>query len=187
MFFLFILVSLSSVAQSCPTLCDPMDCSTPGFPVHHQLPQPARTHVHQVGDAIQHLILCRLLLLLPSIFPRIRVFFNESVLHIRWPKYCSFSFSITASYEYSGLVSFRVSFPFQVLQSFPIISVLLICSLTVVWEQTLWFPLLRCVIKRGSSWWTFHESLRRIYTVLLLDEGVHKCQSDPADRSYYLV
>ena len=74
--------------------CNPMDCSTPGFPVHHQLLELAQTHVHHVGDAIHHLILCCPLLLLPSIFPSIRVFPNESVLRIRWPKYWSFSFSI---------------------------------------------------------------------------------------------
>ena len=64
-----------------------MDCSTPGCPVHHQLPKLAQTHIHGVGDAINHLILCRPLLLLPSIFPSISVFSNETVLHIRWPKY----------------------------------------------------------------------------------------------------
>ena len=77
-------------------------------PVHHQLPEFMQTHVHWVSDAIQHLILCRLLLLLPSIFPSIRVFSNESVLHIRWPKYWSFSFNISPSNEYSGLISFRM-------------------------------------------------------------------------------
>ena len=68
----------------------------------------AETHVHWVGDAIQHLILCCLLLLLPSIFPSIRVFSNESSLCIGWPKYWSFSFSISPSREYSGLISFRI-------------------------------------------------------------------------------
>ena len=83
--------SLSSVAQSCPTLCDPMDCSTPGFLVHHQLPGLIHTLVHRVGDAIQpSLILCCPLLLLPPVFLSIRVFSNESVLHIRWPKYSEF-------------------------------------------------------------------------------------------------
>ena len=92
-------VQFSSVAQLCPTLCDPMDCSTPGFPVHHQLPELAQTHVHRVGDAINHLILCSPLLLLPSIFPSIRVFSNESTLYKRWPKDWSFSFSIILSKE----------------------------------------------------------------------------------------
>ena len=71
-------LQFSSVTQSCLTLCNPMDCSTPGFPVHHQLPELTQTHVHWVGDAI-HLILCRPLLLLPSIFPSIRVFSKESL------------------------------------------------------------------------------------------------------------
>ena len=98
-------VQFSSVTQSCPTLCEPMDCSTPGFPVHYLLPEFTQTHVHRVGDAI--LILCYPLLLPPSIFPSIRVFSNESVFHIRWPKYRSFNFSISPSSEYSGLIPFR--------------------------------------------------------------------------------
>ena len=101
-------LSVSSVAQSCPTLCNPMDCSTPGLPVHYQLPESTQTHVHRVGDAINHLILCHPLLLLPSIFPSIRVFSNESVLHIRWPKYWSFSFNISPSNEHPGLIHFRM-------------------------------------------------------------------------------
>ena len=103
-------VQFSSVAQSCPTLCDPMDCSTPSFPDHHQLPELAQAHVHQISDIpSNHLILCRPLLLLPSIFLNIRVFSNESGLHIRWPKYWSFSFSISPSNEQSGLISFRIA------------------------------------------------------------------------------
>ena len=86
-----------------------MDCSTPGYSVLHYLTEFAQTHVYGVGDAILcHLILCCPLLLLPSIFPSIRVFSNESVLHIRWPKYWSFSFSISPSNEHSGLISSRV-------------------------------------------------------------------------------
>ena len=85
-----------------------MDCSTPGFPVHHQLLELSQTHVRPVMMPSNHLILCRPLLLLPSIFPSIRVFSNESVLLIRWPKYWSFSFSISPSNEYSGLISFRM-------------------------------------------------------------------------------
>ena len=98
----------SSVTESCPTLCNLMDCSTPGLPVHHQPPGLAQTHVHWVGDAIQpsHSLLSPSLL--PSIFPSIRVSFNESVLHIRWPKYWNFSFNISPSKEYSGLISFRI-------------------------------------------------------------------------------
>ena len=85
-----------------------MDCSTPGFPVHHQLLEFAQTHVHRIGMPSRHLILCRPLLLPPSIFPSIRVFSNESALRIRWPKYWSFNFSISPSKEYSGLISFRM-------------------------------------------------------------------------------
>ena len=100
--------SVSSVAQLCLTLCNPMDGSTPGFPVHHQLLELAQTHVYWLVMPSNHLILCHPLLLLPSIFPSIRVFSNESVLPIRWPKYWNFSFSINSSSEYSGLISFRV-------------------------------------------------------------------------------
>ena len=85
-----------------------MDCDTPGFPVLHHLPELAQIHVHWVSDAIHHLVLCSPLLLLPSIFPSIRVFSNESVLCIRWPKYWSFSFSISPFNEYSGLIIFRI-------------------------------------------------------------------------------
>ena len=96
-------LQFSSVAQSCPTLCDPMNRSMPGLPVHHQLPEFTQTHVHWVRDAIQ-----------PShplsspIPPSIRVFPNESTLHMRWPKYWSFSFSIIPSKEIPGLISFRM-------------------------------------------------------------------------------
>ena len=89
-------------------LCDTTGCSMPGFPVHHQLPGLAQNHVHRVGDAISHLILCHPLLLLSLIFPIIRVFSNESVVCIRWPEYWSFNFSISPSNEYSGMISFRV-------------------------------------------------------------------------------
>ena len=101
-------VQFSSVAQSCPTLCDPMDCSFPGFPVHHQLLELAQTHVHQVSDDTQPFHPLSSLLFLPSIFSSIRVFYSESVLHIRWPKSWSFSFSISPSNEYSRLISFRI-------------------------------------------------------------------------------
>ena len=83
-----------------------MDCSTPGFRVHHQFPEPIQTHIHRIGDVSNHLNLC--FPLLPSVFPSIRVFSNESVLYIRCPKYWNFSFSISPSNEYSGLISFRM-------------------------------------------------------------------------------
>ena len=92
----------TSVTQSCPTLSDPMDCSMPGFLVHHQLSELAQTHVHRVGNATIHLILCCPLLLLPPIPPSIRVFSSESSLLMRWPKYWSFSFSIIPSKEIPG-------------------------------------------------------------------------------------
>ena len=103
------LPQFSSVTQLCPTVCNPMDCNTPGFPVRHQLPEslPNLMSIESVMPS-NHLILCHPFLLLPSILPSIRVFFNESVLHIRWPKYWSFSFSISPSNEYSGLISFRM-------------------------------------------------------------------------------
>jgi len=85
-----------------------MDCSTPGLPVHHQLLGFIQTHVHQVGDAIQPFQLLLSPFHLPSIFPSIKVFSNESVLCIRWSKYWSFSFSISPTNEYSGLISFRM-------------------------------------------------------------------------------
>ena len=98
----------SSVAKLCPTLCNLMNRSTPGLPVHHQLPESTQTHVHVSMMPSKHLMLCPPLLLLPSIFPRIRVFSNESALCIRWPKYWSFSFNISPSNEHPGLISFRM-------------------------------------------------------------------------------
>ena len=104
----FNITQFSSVTQSCLTICDPMDCSMPGFLVHQQLLELAQTHVHRVSDAIQpsHP--------LSSSFPTapnppsIRVFSNESALHMRWPKYWSFRFSIIPSKEHPGLISFRM-------------------------------------------------------------------------------
>ena len=93
------------VAKLCVTLCDPINCSMPGFPVLHYLPEFAQTHAHWSIIPSNHIILCHPLLLLSSIFPSIRFFPMESVLRIRWPKYCSFSTS--PSNEYSGLISFR--------------------------------------------------------------------------------
>ena len=101
-------VQFSTVTQSCLTLCDPMNCSTPGLPVHQQLPEFTQTNVHRVSDAICHLTLCRPLLLLPPIPPSTTVFSNESTLRMRWPKYWSFSFSIISSKEIPGPISFRM-------------------------------------------------------------------------------
>ena len=102
------LILFSSVAQPCPTLCDPMNRSMPGLPIHHQHPESSQNNVHRVGDAIQpsHP--------LSSPSPpapnssKLRVFSNESALGIRWPKYLSFSFSISPSNEHPGLISFRM-------------------------------------------------------------------------------
>ena len=104
----FIIPYCCSVAKSCLTLCIPMNCSMPGFSVLHSLPEFAQTHVHWLSNAIHCLILCHPLLLLPSIFPSIRVFSNELVLHIRWPKYWHLSFIFSPSNEYSWLISFRI-------------------------------------------------------------------------------
>ena len=127
--------SCFSVTKSRPTLCDPMDCSTSAFSVQHYSWEFPQIYVHWVGDAIQpsyplsssisqsllkllsiesmmpsnYLILCCPLLLLPSIFPSIRVFCNESALHIRWPKYWSFSVSISPSSEHSGLLIYMLT------------------------------------------------------------------------------
>ena len=108
-----IFAQFSSVAQSWPTLFEPMDCCMPGFPVHHQLPELTQTLVHWVDNAIQPSYPLPSLLL-PSIFPSIGVFWNESAVRISWPKYWSFSFSISPSNEHSGLISFRVAW-FEVL------------------------------------------------------------------------
>ena len=100
------LASVSSVTQSCLTLCDHMDGRRPGFPVHHQCPELTQTHSIESVMPSHHIILFHPLLLLPSIYPSIRVFSNESAIHIRWPMYCSFS--ISPSNEESGLIPFRI-------------------------------------------------------------------------------
>ena len=132
------LYQFSSVTKLCPTLCEPMNCSTAGFPVLYYLPECTQTQVHWVSDTI-HLILCHSLLLLPSIFPSIRVFSNELALHIRRSKYWSFSFSIILlrSQILSSLLSlFMLSLlcyinniHFSVAQSCPILCDPMDCSL----------------------------------------------------------
>ena len=101
-------VHFSSVTQSCQTLCNPMDCNTPSFPVITSSWSLLKIVSIKSVMPSNRLILYYPLFLLPSIFPSIRVFSKESVLHIRWPKYWSFSFSISPSNEYSGLISFRI-------------------------------------------------------------------------------
>ena len=102
-------VQVISVTQLCTTLYNPMNRSTPGLPVHHQLLESTQTHVHCVGNAIQSSHPHRPLLLQPSIVPSIKVFSNQSALRIRWPKYWSFSFNISPSNEHRGLISFRMN------------------------------------------------------------------------------
>ena len=101
-------VQFSSVTQSCLTLCNPMNRSTPGLPVHHQLPEsPKPLSIESVMPS-SHLILCHPLHLLPPILPSIKVFSSELALRMRWPKYWSFSYSISPSNEHPGLISFRM-------------------------------------------------------------------------------
>ena len=102
------MLQFSSVTQSCPTLCDSTDCRRPGFLVLHHLWSLLKLMSTKSVTPSSHLILCHPLLFLPSNFLSIMVFSNESVLRIWWPKYWSFSFSISLSNEYSGLISFRI-------------------------------------------------------------------------------
>ena len=100
-------MQISSVAQSCPTLCDPMKYSQVSLSIINSRSPPKPMFIESVMPS-SHLILCHPLLLLPSIFPRIKVFSKESDLHIRWPKYWSFSFNISPLNEHPGLISFRM-------------------------------------------------------------------------------
>ena len=112
-------------------LCNPTDCSMSGFPVLHRLLSLLKLMCIESMMPSNHLILCHPLLLLPSVFPSIRVFFNESDLYIRWPKYWSFSFSISSSSEYSGLISFMTDwFDFLAVQG-----TLMIFSSTTIWRH----------------------------------------------------
>ena len=136
------------IAKICPILCNPMECSTPGFPVLHYLLEFAQTHVHWVGDAIQQSYPLSPLLFLPSIFPNIWVFSNEPALHIRWPKYWSFSFSISPSNEYLGLTSFRIDWfdllalqgtLKSVLQQHSLKASILWCSAFFMFQHSHWY------------------------------------------------
>ena len=101
-------ISLQFIPQSCPTLFDPMNCSMPGLPVHHHLPEFTQTHVHRVSDAMQPFHPLPFPFPPARMSPSIRVFSNESTLPMRWPKYWSFSFSIIPSKQHPGLISFRM-------------------------------------------------------------------------------
>ena len=105
---MFYFLQFNSVTQSCMTFCDPMDCKRPVLPVHHQLPEFTQVISIESMTPFNHLILCSSLLLLPSIFPSIRVLSNELILQIRWPKYWSYSVSISSFCEYSRLISHRM-------------------------------------------------------------------------------
>ena len=132
-----------SVTKLCPTPCSPMNCSPPGFPVIHYLMEFAQLMSIESVMPSNQLILCRPLLLLPSTFPSIRVFSNELALCIRWPKYWSFTFSISPSNEYSGLIGLvgspcsprdsQESYPepqFKSISSFELISAFLMAQLS---------------------------------------------------------
>ena len=107
-FTILVLLQFSLVARSCPTICDPMNRSTPGLRVHHHLQEFTQIHIHHVSDVIQPSHPLSSPLFLPPIPPSIRVFSNKSTLHMRWPKYWSFSYSIIPSKEIPGLISFRM-------------------------------------------------------------------------------
>ena len=149
----------SSVARSRLTLCDPMDCSTPGLPVHHQLLELAKLMSIESVKTSNHLILYRPLLLLQSlVFLSIRVFFNESVLCIRWPKYWSFSFSLSPSNEYSGLISFRIDW-LDVLPVQEILKSLLQqhrSKASILWRSALLLSVLSCFsrVQLFATLWT---------------------------------
>ena len=100
-----LIIQFSSVAQSCPTLCNPMNRSTPGLPIHHQVPEFTQTHAHRVGG---HPAISSSVTPFSSCLPSIGVFSNESTIRMRWPKYWSFSFNISPSNEHLELISFRM-------------------------------------------------------------------------------
>ena len=144
-----------------------MDCSMPGFPVPHHLPELPQTHIHQVGMPSNHLILCWPLLLLPSIFPSIRIFSSESALHIRWPSYWSFSFCIilpmsiqnwfNPSYHVVGasLLPLDMGYPFW-------------------WDPTL------------SCWWLFSSKLQLLMFLKLWKEEKWKAMEKRKDMPIWM-
>ena len=147
-----------SVIKSCPALGNPMDCSTPGFHVPHRLQSLPKFMTIESVMPSNHLILCRPLLLLPSIPPSIRVFSNESALHIRWPKYWGFSFSVSPSSEYSGLVSFRMDWLDLLavqgtLKSFsaPLFKSINSFALWLLGDPKIWLPTAACLPRRRGE------------------------------------
>ena len=146
--YLWCIVTCCLVTRSCLTLCDPTDWSTPGFPVLHHLQSLLKLTSIESGMPSNHLILCCPLLLLPSIFASIRGFSNESALRIRWPKYWSFSFSISPFNEYSGMISFRMDW-------FDLLAV------------QLYHPL-DCLIAKYIVQWQIHCTLKAVHFIFLL-------------------
>ena len=126
--FVFSSVQFSSVAQSCPTLCDPMDCSTPGFPILHYHLELAQTHVHRLGDAIHPTISSSVVPFSSCPQSQHQGLFHESAFGIRRPKYLSFGFSISPPNEYSGLISFRMDWLDLLAVQGTLKSLLLVCG-----------------------------------------------------------
>ena len=146
----------SLVTQSCPTLCEPMDCSMPGFPITNPQSLLKLLSIESVVPS-NHLILCHPLLLPPSIFPNIRVFSNESVLCIKWPKYWSFSFSISPSNEHLGLISFRMDL-LELLAVQGTLKSLLQChslKVSILWRSTFF------IVQLSHSYMTTGKTLTR--------------------------
>ena len=152
----------SSVAQSCPALCNPMNCSTPGLPVHHQLLEFTQLMSTESVMPSNHLIICCPLLLPPSIFPSIRVFSNESALRIRWPKYWSFSFNISPFNEHPGLISFR-SIPFLSFLE-PIFTWKFLLISLIFLKRSLIFPIL--LFSSISSHWSLRKAFLSLLAIL---------------------
>ena len=190
----------SSAAQSCPTLCDPMDCSTPGLPVHHQLPEFTQTHVHRVGNAIQlshplsspspsafnlsqhqDLFFSFFLFFNINLFILIGgwllswVFSNKSVLLIRWPEYLHFSFSISPSNEYSGLISFRMDW-FDLLEVQGTLKSFLQChswKVSIIWRSAFFMvqfshPYMTSGKKKKTYLWLNGPLLAKYYLCFLI-------------------
>ena len=151
-----------SVAKSCLTVCDPVNCSTPGFPGLPSLLEFVQTHLHWIIDTIQPSHPLCPLLLLPSIFLSIRVFFNELAHPIRWPKYWSFTFSISPTNEYSGLISFRIDW-FDLLASKGLSTVF---SSTTVWKYQSFSAQSFCMVQFSYLYMTTGKTISIGYTGL---------------------
>ena len=158
-----------SVAKCCPILCDPMNCSMPGFPVLHYLWSLLKLMYIESMMPSNHLILCYPLLFLPSVLPSIRVFFNELALHLRWPKY--WSFNISPSREYSGLISFRIDWLISFLSKGLSKSFLLCCnSKALIFQCSAFFmvqlshPYMTTGEMISLTIWTF---VRKVVSLLL--------------------